>query len=98
MNDPSRPKSAMVGRRVSHYEILEKIGAGGMGAVYKAQDTRLRRIVALKFLPAGALSDSEARSRFLREAQAAAALDHPNICTIYEIAEAEQYTFMAMAY
>ena len=84
----------MVGKTISHY----KIGEGGMGEVYKAEDTRLKRTVALKFLLPHALGGEEEKARFIREAQAAAALDHPNICTIYEIAEDQGRTFIAMAY
>ncbi len=88
----------MIGATISRYEITEKLGEGGMGVVYKAQDTKLERPVALKFLAAHLVSNEEAKKRFMREAKAAAALDHPNICTLYEIDEANGHTFMAMAY
>ena len=98
-NDPNEMNETLtVNSIISHYRILSKLGAGGMGQVYLAEDTQLGRNVAIKLLPAETVSDEHARKRLVREARAAATLDHPNICSIYEVGDADGRSFIAMQY
>ena len=88
----------MIGKTISHYKILEKLGEGGMGVVYKAEDMKLKRTVALKFLPTHLTKSEQDKARFLQEAQAASAIEHPNVCVIHDIQEHEKQQFIVMQY
>src|SRR6266851_10361223 len=88
----------MIGQRLLHYEVLEKLGSGGMGVVYKARDTHLDRFIAIKVLPPEKVADADRKRRFVQEAKAASALNHPNIVTIYDIDSADEIDFIAMEF
>ena len=88
----------MIGETILHYKILEKLGEGGMGEVYKAQDTKLDRFVALKFLPSQLIATEDDKTRFIQEAKAASSMNHPNVCTIYSIEEYNSQLFISMEY